>query len=81
MKLSDYYNRLAELNADVETAIAKLLMKNKDITTVFDKNICIGNDDNGVRSVFYNNIPIRNNMVEYNLSILEGVEKLVLNQY
>ena len=70
-KSVSFINKLAEINADIETAIAKILIQNK----IKDNDVKIGTDENGVRCVLYNGYPIRKLHAEDNITILENLEQ------
>ena len=74
MKSSIYLSNIADINAEVELSIAKLLMRNKD----YKDAVHIGVDENNIRCVKLNDTPIRKLHVEDNIKILENLEKILV---
>lgn len=78
MKTSkDYIILVNNINSDVETAIAKILMKNTTIKKVFDKDIHIGRDSNNVNCVWLDNKKVMFLPIEENIKVLEELENIV----
>lgn len=70
MKAGNFLTEVNNINGDVEVAIAKILMKNKDL----EDALHIGYDENNVRCVLMNDVPIRKFYVEDNIKLLEELE-------
>ena len=75
MKDSNYfYSQANDLKSDIEVSIAKILRTKKKINCL-DKQLIIGEDNNGVRCVLYGDKPLRFYNVDFCIEILEFLEK------
>ena len=68
-RAGEFLSKIAEINSDIEIAIAKILRKKE-----FEE-LEIGKDDNGVNCVLYKGKPLRFYKVEENIDLLEQLEK------
>lgn len=73
MKTRYFISKAAELNSDIELSIAKIVMKNK----IKDMNICIKENKNGFRSVYFNDVPLFERHIEDNIDLLETLENSI----